>query len=361
MSDQQELKRSGVRKGRGAASKPDARYLGETRAAFDDGWYQDDELPPLRTTVTVEHSKSILTRNNSPDIPFEQSVNAYRGCEHGCIYCYARPTHAYMDLSPGLDFESRLFVKPNAPELLRQALAKSGYVCKPIALGTNTDPYQPIEREWKVTRGILELLNKCRHPMTLVTKSCLVERDLDLLTAMSERHQVQVFISITTLDHDLARKLEPRATAPQRRMESLRRLSAAGVATGVMFAPVIPVINESELEKVLESAAEAGVSHAGYVMLRLPHEVKDLFREWLENHYPDRASHVMSLVNDIRGGRDNDPQFGSRMRGQGVFAELIRHRFQKTCRRLGLKRQRYELDTCQFTPPAQDKNQMSLF
>ncbi|MCS3903587.1 DNA repair photolyase [Methylohalomonas lacus] len=361
MTESADKQRSLPRKGRGAASKPDARYLGDTREAFDDGWYQDTEIAPLRTTVTVEHSKTVLSRNNSPDIPFEQSVNAYRGCEHGCIYCYARPTHAYMDLSPGLDFESRLFVKPDAPELLRQALAKPGYVCKPIALGTNTDPYQPIEREWRVTRGILELLNDCRHPMTLVTKSCLVERDIDLLAAMSERRQIEVFVSVTTLDHGLARSLEPRATAPQRRIECLRRLHEAGVTTGVMFAPVIPAINDAELEAVLEAATAAGASHAGYVMLRLPHEVKDLFREWLDNHYPDRARHVMSLINDIRDGRDNDANFGSRMRGQGVFAELVRQRFRKTCKRLGLNQPTRELDTSLFIPPPADRDQMTLF
>lgn len=350
-----------TRKGRGAASRPDARYLSDTRCTFDDGWYQEAELPPLRTTVTVEHCKSIISRNQSPDIPFEQSINAYRGCEHGCVYCYARPTHAYMDISPGLDFESRLFVKPEAPALLRQALAKSGYVCKPIALGTNTDPYQPIEREWQVTRGILEVLNECRHPLTLVTKSCLVERDIDLLAAMSARHQVEVYLSVTTLDHSLARTLEPRATAPRRRIECLRRLHEAGVATGVLFAPVIPAINDAELEPVLEAAAAAGVSQAGYVMLRLPHEVKDLFREWLDNHYPDRARHVMSLVNDIRGGRDNDPNFGSRMRGQGVFAQLINQRFQKACKRLGLNLPTCELDCSQFIPPPANPDQMTLF
>lgn len=361
MTDQRDNSRIAPRKGRGAASRPDARFLSDTRSAFDDGWYQEDELAPLRTTVTVEHSKTIISRNKSPDIPFEQSINAYRGCEHGCIYCYARPTHAYMDLSPGLDFESRLFVKPEAPELLRQALAKPGYVCKPIALGTNTDPYQPIERKWRVTRGILEVLNDCRHPMTLVTKSCLVERDIDLLAAMSERRQVEVFLSVTTLDHSLARTLEPRATAPKRRIECLRRLHQAGVTTGVMFAPVIPAINEAELEKVLEAAADAGVSHAGYVMMRLPHEVKGLFREWLDNHYPDRARHVMSLVNDIRGGKDNDPNFGSRMRGQGVFAQLIRQRFHKTCKRLGLNQPTRELDTSLFVPPPSNSAQLSLF
>jgi len=354
--------KSQSRKGRGAASKPDARYLKEVRMTVDDGWYNEVDLPPLRTTVTVEHSKIIISRNRSPDIPFEQSINPYRGCEHGCIYCYARPTHAYMDLSPGLDFESRLFVKPDAEKLLRRELAKPGYVCKPIALGTNTDPYQPIEREWQVTRQIIQLLHDCNHPMTLVTKSSRVERDIDLLASMAERRLVQVFLSITTLDHELARKLEPRATAPRRRMETLRRLSAAGISTGVMFAPVIPAINESELELVLETAAEAGVSHAGYVMIRLPHEVKDLFREWLENHYPDRARHVMSLINDIRDGRDNDPNFGSRMRGQGVFAELVRRRFNKACRHLDLNQSARTLDTSLFKPPfIEDSPQMSLF
>lgn len=361
MADRQ-LHKPGPRKGRGAASKPDARYLKDTRIDFDDGWYREADMPALQTTVTVEHSKTIISRNKSPDIPFEQSVNAYRGCEHGCVYCYARPTHAYMDLSPGLDFESRLFVKPEAAELLRRELAKPAYECKPIALGTNTDPYQPIERDWQVTRQIIQLLHDCNHPMTLVTKSWLVERDIDLLAAMAERRQVQVFLSVTTLDHELARKLEPRATAPARRIECLRRLSAAGISTGVMFAPVIPAINESELERVLETAAEAGVSHAGYVMIRLPHEVRDLFREWLDNHYPDRAAHVMSLINDIRGGRDNDPAFGSRMRGQGMFADLVRRRFRKICKQLGLNSADYQLDTSRFKPPrTNDSLQMSLF
>jgi len=361
MADRQ-LHKPGPRKGRGAASKPDARYLKDTRAEFDDGWYREADMPALQTTVTVEHSKTIITRNKSPDIPFEQSVNAYRGCEHGCVYCYARPTHAYMDLSPGLDFESRLFVKPEAAELLRRELAKPAYECKPIALGTNTDPYQPIERDWQVTRAIIQLLHDCNHPLTLVTKSRLVERDIDLLAAMAERRQAQVFLSITTLDHELARKLEPRATAPARRIECLRRLSAAGISTGIMFAPVIPAINESELERVLETAAEAGVSHAGYVMIRLPHEVRDLFREWLDNHYPNRAAHVMNLINDIRSGRDNDPAFGSRMRGQGVFADLVRRRFRKTCKQLGINRSNYQLDTSRFKPPrTKDSPQMSLF
>lgn len=350
------------RKGRGAASRPDPRYLPETRQAIDDGWnHADDALPPLRTTVTVEHSKTILTRNSSPDVPFEQSVNAYRGCEHGCVYCYARPTHAYMDLSPGLDFESRLFVKPDAAVLLRQALSKRGYRCAPIALGTNTDPYQPIEREWRITRSVIELLHECRHPLTIVTKSSLVERDIDLLAPMAVDNLVEVYLSITTLDHQLARRMEPRATAPARRIESLERLAAAGIPAGVMFAPVIPALNDPELERVLEAAAKAGVKYAGYVMLRLPHEVRDLFVEWLQNHYPDRARHVMSLVNDLRGGKDNDPRFGSRMRGEGVFAEIVRNRFQQACKRLKLNHSSHALNTTAFRPPEwHDDRQLPL-
>lgn len=361
MRDPENGKPAMVRKGRGAASQPDVRYLKEQRSGIDDGWYQDPELPPLKTSVTVEHSKTIISRNDSPDIPFTQSINAYRGCEHGCIYCYARPTHAYMDLSPGLDFESRLFVKPDAPQLLRRELAKPGYECAPIALGTNTDPYQPIERDWQVTRGIIQLLRDCRHPLTIVTKSSLVERDIDLLADMAGANLVQVFVSVTTLDSNLARKLEPRATAPHRRVECLRRLTAAGIPTGVMFAPVIPALNETELEAVLETAAGAGVGQAGYVMLRLPHEVKQLFRDWLLHHYPDRATHVMSLVNDIRGGRDNDPAFGSRMRGRGAFAQLIGQRFQMACRRLQLNRTQRKLATGLFVPPARNSAQLSLF
>jgi DNA repair photolyase len=351
------------RKGRGAASRPDPRFLSQAREDFDDGWPREDDIPPLRTTVTVEHSKTILTRNKSPDIPFEQSINAYRGCEHGCVYCYARPTHAYMDLSPGLDFESRLFVKPDAPALLRRELAGPKYHCSPIALGTNTDPYQPIEREWRVTRAIIELLHDCKHPLTIVTKSALVERDIDLLAPMAAANLVEVFLSVTTLDHQLARRLEPRAAAPQRRIQTLERLAAAGIPAGVMFAPVIPALNDTEMEQVLETAAQAGVRHAGYVMLRLPHEVKDLFREWLELHYPDRARHVMSLVNDMRSGKDNDPRYGSRMRGEGVFADIIRSRFKTACKRLGLNRFSHQLDTSRFQPPPCESadGQLDLF
>ncbi|MEX2517309.1 MAG: PA0069 family radical SAM protein [Gammaproteobacteria bacterium] len=349
-----------VRKGRGAVSQPDARYLPQTREPYADGWSEPD-MPPLRTTVTVEHSKSIISRNQSPDIPFTQSINPYRGCEHGCIYCYARPAHAYMDLSPGLDFESRLFAKPDAAELLRKELTRSGYECSPIALGANTDPYQPIERDWQITRQILEVLNECNHPCTIVTKSARVERDIDLLADMAAKKLVKVFISITTLDHNVTRTLEPRATAPAKRLQTLRRLNAVGIPTGVMFAPVIPAINDMELEQVLEAASAAGVQQAGYVMLRLPVEVKTLFREWLDAHYPDRARHVMSLVNQIRDGRDNDSEFGSRMQGQGVFAELIKNRFRKTCQKLALNKNAVKLDCSQFMPPEKNKQQMSLF
>lgn len=274
--------------------------------------------------------------------------------------CYARPTHAYMDLSPGIDFETKLFAKPGAAQLLARELAKPGYVCTPIALGTNTDPYQPIEREYRITRQILEILHACRHPLTIVTKSWLVERDLDLLADMARRNLAEVCISVTTLDHDLARRLEPRATAPARRLETLRRLQAAGIPTGVMFAPVIPALNDTEMEAVLEAAAAAGALDAGYVMLRLPHEVRTLFREWLDIHYPLKADHVLNMIRDIRGGRENDPAFGSRLRGQGVFADMIARRFRKTCRDLGLNRQRTALDTSSFIAPATPGSQLRL-
>jgi DNA repair photolyase len=308
-----------VIKGRGTTNKVDARYLENTRENTDDGWDLPEEKQTLQTTVTVEKPKTIISHNNSPDIPFESSINPYRGCEHGCVYCYARPTHAYMDLSPGIDFETKLFAKPDAAALLKKEISKPGYRCTPIALGTNTDPYQPIEREWKITRQIIETLHECNHPLTIVTKSWLVERDINLLSEMAQKNLAQVFISVTTLDHDLARKLEPRATAPQRRLETLANLNNAGIPTGVMFAPVIPVLNDTEMENVLAHAADAGVINAGYVMVRLPHEVKLLFREWLDTHYPLKTDHVMNMIKDIRGGRENDPNFKSRMRGSGCM------------------------------------------
>jgi DNA repair photolyase len=372
------LDRPIARKGRGATFNPGNRFRDVTRESVDDGWQSargeedapiatdggdDDTLPPLRTTVTVQLSRSIIARNSSPDIPFTQSINPYQGCEHGCIYCYARPTHAYLDLSPGLDFETKLFAKPNAVALLNAELAKPGYVCDAIAMGTNTDPYQPIEREWRITRQIIEVLSACDHPLSIVTKSALVERDIDLLAPMAAKNLARVYISITTLDRELARKLEPRAASPQRRLEAIGALAAAGVPVGVMTAPIIPQLTDKDMESILEAAAQRGARWAGWTMLRLPHEVKDLFRDWLVQHYPMRAEHIMSVVRQIRGGRDNDPDFGSRMSGVGQFAELIAKRFELATRRLGFNRQRALLDTSQFRPPqtAPASAQLPLF
>jgi DNA repair photolyase len=352
-----------LRKGRGAALNPEGRFASEHREAVDDDWAASaDAAPvaPLRTDVVEEHARSIVSSNDSPDVPFTQSVNPYRGCEHGCIYCYARPSHAYLDLSPGLDFETRLFAKINAAELLRDTLARPGYRCQTIALGANTDPYQPVERRYRVTRSVLEVLAECRHPVGIVTKNALVLRDLDVLVPMARARLARVFISVTTLDHDIARRLEPRASSPTRRLEALRALAAAGVPCGVMVAPVIPFLTDDGLERVLEAAAAAGARQAGYVLLRLPHEVNGLFRDWLANHYPDKAAHVMSRVRQMRGGRDNDPSFGGRMRGQGVVADLLEQRFRKACQRLGLNREAQELDTTRFRPPARG-GQMTLF
>jgi DNA repair photolyase len=358
-----------VRRGRGATLNPGNRFRDATREAFDDGWDpgEDDGGRALRTIVAVQPSRTIISRNQSPDIPFTQSINPYQGCEHGCVYCYARPTHAYHDLSPGLDFESRIFAKPNAAELLRAELSSPGYVCDPIAIGMNTDAYQPIEREWKVTRSILEVLCACEHPFSLISKSALVERDLDLIAPMAAKTMARAYFSITTLDRTLSRRMEPRAAAPQRRLEAVRRLADAGVPVGVMVAPVIPQLNDRDLEAILEAAAEAGARYAGYVMLRLPLEVSPLFRDWLDAHYPDRAAHVMSLVRQTRGGRDYRPQWGTRMRGEGVFADLIARRFAIACRRLGLNEDKAPLDTSRFRPPvmgptaAPPERQLDLF
>jgi len=359
-----------ARHGRGATLDPANRFRRDTREAVDDGWAPPPPEPgtepsrQVRTTVAVQLARTIIARNDSPDIPFTQSINPYQGCEHGCIYCYARPSHAYLDLSPGLDFETKLFAKPDAAKLLRAELAKPGYRCDPIALGTNTDPYQPIERDWKVTRSILEVLAETRHPFSIVTKNALVLRDLDLIAPMAAAGLARVYLSITTLDAELARTLEPRASAPARRLQALRALSGAGVPTGVMVAPVIPQLNDRDLEGILEGAADAGATQAGWIMLRLPREVAPLFRDWLAAHYPDRAAHVMSIVNDLRGGRDYDAGFGTRMRGTGVFADLIARRFEIACRRLGFDtgRGRSPLDRSQFRPPARDDGrQASLF
>ena len=349
-------------KGRGSSSTIDARYLQHSREAVDDGWQQAHEKKRIPTTVTVEKPRTIITHNQSPDLPFDRSINPYRGCEHGCIYCYARPTHAYHDLSPGIDFESRLFAKPNAAALLKQELGKKNYICRPVALGTNTDPYQPVERQWRITRSVLEVLQECRHPLTIVTKSWLVERDIDILAPMAAANLVKVFLSVTTLEHKLAGIMEPRASAPRRRLQTIRTLNEAGIPTGVLFAPVIPFINDAEMERVMERAQAAGAETAAYVMLRLPHEIKQLFKEWLTLHEPLKAQHVMNIVRDLRGGKENDPDFHSRMCGTGEYANLIRQRFQVACKRLGLQSENSrQLDVGKFCPPLPESGQQSLF
>ncbi len=353
--------KSHINKGRGATLQIEGRFERATRERVDDGWGSaDEDLPPFRTTVTVERAKSVLQRQDAPDLPFDYSLNAYRGCEHGCIYCYARPSHGYLNLSPGLDFETRLFAKPDAAKLLRAELARPTYQCSPIALGSNTDPYQPIEREWQITRQVLEVLAECKHPLSIVTKSALVERDLDLLTQLARDDLVQVFISVTTLDASLARKLEPRASSPRRRLQAVRRLNEAGVPCGVMVAPVIPFLTDAELESILQAAYEHGARTTAYTLLRLPYELKDLFKDWLATHYPLKAEHVMSRLREMRGGRENDSEFGSRFRGNGLFAQLLSRRFHIACERLGLNREERELDTSKFIRP-NPSGQQSLF
>jgi DNA repair photolyase len=347
-------------KGRGALGNPPNRYASFGREAVDDGWPQEDEAPRLRTSVREETAGRIITENDSPDVPFDRSINAYRGCEHGCIYCYARPSHAYLGLSPGLDFETKLIAKPNAAAALRAELAKPGYRASPISLGANTDPYQPIERDYQITRSVIEVLAEHRHPFTIVTKSALVERDIDLLAPLARQRLVHVFISLAMLDGEVARRLEPRAAAPQRRLRTIQSLSAAGIPVGVLVAPVIPLITEPELEKVIAAAAQAGATSAACIVLRLPLELADLFKDWLREHYPQRAAHVMSHIHDMRGGRDNDPRFGSRMRGQGHYAELIHKRFALAMRRAGLEHRQVDLDSSQFTPPSRGE-QLALF
>ncbi|HSW13168.1 MAG TPA: PA0069 family radical SAM protein [Solimonas sp.] len=353
-------------KTRGAASNPEGRFETRSREDFDDGWLLDEpETPRPDTTVTPESSRSIISRNQSPDIGFEQSINPYRGCEHGCIYCYARPAHAYMNLSPGLDFETRLFYKPNAAGLLEAELRKPGYKCSPIALGSNTDPYQPVEREYRVTRSILEVLQRCRHPVTITTKgAALVERDIPLLAEMARDNLVEVAISITSLQAELKRALEPRASGPRTRLRVMRQLAEAGVPVMVLVAPVIPFVNDHEIEQILQAAKEAGAREAAYIMLRLPYEVKQLFREWLQVHHPQRAEHVMSLVQQMRGGKDNDPRFGLRMTGQGEYAQVLAQRFKLAVSRLGLGRnRRLLLNTALFRsppPPLPEKGQLGL-
>jgi DNA repair photolyase len=328
------------RKGRGAVSNLQGRYEVNGREGFDDGWVHDDDeeggTAAFKTHVTDEYAKTILSRNASPDIPFNVSLNPYRGCEHGCIYCFARPSHSYLGLSPGLDFETRLFAKVNAPELLRRELARPAYVPESIALGVNTDAYQPCERQFGITRRVLEVLNECEHPVGLITKSSLIERDIDIIGAMAARRQACASITITTLDPEISRTLEPRAAAPARRLRTIRRLTDAGIPVSVSVAPIIPFVTEPELEKVLEAAHDAGAVGAHYVVLRLPWEVNPLFQEWLQAHFPDRAQRVMNRVREMRGGKDYDSDFSSRMHGEGVWADLIRQRFTKTVERLGM-------------------------
>ena len=368
-----------ARKGRGAISNPPVRYDSQTTVSVDDGWgsaderdpvhvnpHPDDEEPPrLATTLTRDASRTVIARNTSPDVPFDRSINPYRGCEHGCVYCFARPTHAYLGLSPGLDFETKLLFKPDAPSLLRQELAKRSYRCDVIAMGTNTDPYQPVERELRLMRGILEVLAEFNHPVGIVTKNALVTRDIDILAPMAAKNLVQVFLSVTTLDRHLANIMEPRASTPGKRLAAIRTLNQAGVPCGVMAAPMIPAINDHEMEAILEAAHQAGAQRAGYTVLRLPLEIAQLFEEWLREHFPDRAERVLSLVKQMRGGKIYDSDWGQRMTGTGTLAQLIRQRFDLAAKKFEFNKFRYQLDTTRFRVPeslsARDTRQMSLF
>lgn len=351
-------------KGRGAASYVDGRYAVTVARGEDDGWgsvYEDlSDAPRPQTRVTEERARSIVSRNDSPDIAQSASVNPYRGCEHGCVYCFARPSHAYLDLSPGLDFETRLFAKTNAAEQLQVELARPGYRCVPLALGINTDSYQPIERRYRIARSLIEVLHATSHPFSIITKSAGVVRDLDLIAPMAERGLASVAFSVTTLDNHLSSRMEPRAAAPHARLKAMKTLADAGVPVGVLVAPVIPMINDRELEHILEAAREHGATSAGYVLLRLPHELKQVWREWLQLHYPDRAAHVMSLIQQMRGGKDYDSNFGTRMRGEGPYAQLIAQRFAKAHRRLGFDAPP-ALDTRQFKAPRKPSPQGELF
>jgi DNA repair photolyase len=356
---------SPILKGRGALSNPEGRFESVRKEREHDGWDRvpepEDELPPLKTVVKADPTRTLITRNQSPDIPFNQSINPYKGCEHGCIYCYARPSHAYLNLSPGLDFETKLFYKDRAAELLDQELRRPSYRVQSITIGANTDPYQPIEKKLKVTRSILEVLLRFRHPCTIITKSTLVPRDLDILSEMAKLHLVAVLVTIATLDNDLKRHLEPRAGSPAGRLKVIQQLATAGVPVGVMTAPIIPVVNDSEMETILEKAAAAGAVGAGYTLLRLPYELKDLFKEWLAAHYPLKAEHVMSIIRQSRDGKEYDSAFGTRMRGTGKFAELIAQRFALATKRLNMGfGSRMRLDTSLFKPPPEG-GQMGLF
>jgi DNA repair photolyase len=353
------------RRGRGASTNVSGRFESEKREEVDDGWGALDELPPFKTEVILEKARNIITRNDSPDISFDRSINPYRGCEHGCVYCYARPTHAYLGLSPGLDFESKLFAKEGAAVLLERELAAKNYRVQPIAMGANTDPYQPIERQYRITRSILEVLAKYDHPVGIVTKSNLVVRDLDILGPMAEKGLVKVFVSVTTLDRDLARRMEPRAPTPERRLEAIQLLAEAGVPAGVMAAPIIPALNDSEIETILTRAYAAGAREAGYTLLRLPLELRDIFREWLLVNYPDKLKHAMSLIQSTRGGKDYDSTWGRRMAGSGPYAWMIGRRFEIAAKKLGYNEKGRGLRLDLFHPPEKGERegvkQLSLF
>ncbi|MDQ0998363.1 DNA repair photolyase [Phyllobacterium ifriqiyense] len=339
---------------------PTGRFEAESRHVYDDGWETIEDLPPFKTEVQLEKPRTIITRNDSPDISFDRSINPYRGCEHGCIYCFARPTHSYMGLSAGLDFESKLFAKPDAAKMLDRELSKPGYTAKTIAIGTNTDPYQPIEKKWRIMRDILQVLEAHQHPVGIVTKSALVMRDQDILARMAEKGLAKVCLSVTTLDGKLARTMEPRASTPTRRLQALRSLSDAGVPVGVMVAPVIPGLNDHEIERILDSARAMGALEAGYVLLRLPLEVSPLFKEWLLRNYPDRYRHVLSLVRSMRDGKDYDAEWGKRMRGDGPYAWQIGRRFEIAAKRLGININKRRLRTDLFEPTPGNE-QLSLF
>src|SRR2546430_1949382 len=351
------------RKGRGAATNESGRLESEKRMPFDDGWGSSDDGPArLPTTLSVDTTRTIIARNDSPDIGFDRSINPYRGCEHGCIYCYARPSHAYLGLSPGLDFETRIFYKPNAAALLRDELRKKGYVCRPLALGSNTDPYQPAERKFGITRAILEVLRDFRHPVTIVSKGALIQRDIDILADMAREKLAVVTISVTTLDRELARKMEPRAATPERRLETIAALSKAGIPTGVLSAPMIPALNDREMEAILGRAREAGASVAGYTLLRLPLELKALFKEWLETHEPQKAAHVLSLVAQCHGGKLYDSAWSKRMTGAGAYADNLSAPLDRAVPRPRFApRSTHMLDTSRFHPPAQKGDQLALF
>ena len=348
------------RRGRGAGLNPTGRFEPITRHVFDDGWGAIEELPPFKTEVQIEKPRTIITRNDSPDISFDRSINPYRGCEHGCVYCFARPTHSYMGLSPGLDFESKLFAKPDAARLLEKELGKDGYQPRTIAIGTNTDPYQPIERQYRIMREILEVLEAYGHPVGIVTKSALVVRDVDILSRMAERGLAKVALSVTTLDRRLARTMEPRASTPTKRLEAMKALNEAGVPASVMIGPVIPGLNDSEIERILDSARAAGAREAGYVLLRLPLEVAPIFKDWLLRHYPDRYRHVMSLIRSMRDGKDYDSEWGKRMKGTGPYAWQIGRRFELAAKKLGLNLERRTLRTDLFVAPESAGKQLML-